>query len=99
MNCNTPTNLPCRFVNLNMTDTDKQIFFLGIGGIGMSALARYFRHEGYTVAGYDRTPSDLTHALESEGISVFYDDNVNLLPFAPDNLPVVWTPEIGRAHV
>ncbi len=77
-----------------MTDTDKQIFFLGIGGIGMSALARYFRHEGYTVAGYDRTPSDLTHALEREGISVFYDDNVNLLPFVPDNLPVVWTPAV-----
>lgn len=77
-----------------MDNTDKQIFFLGIGGIGMSALARYYRHEGYTVAGYDRTPSDITHALEHEGISVFYDDNVNLLPFAPDNLPVVWTPAV-----
>ena len=48
-----------------MSETNKQIFFLGIGGIGMSALARYYKHEGYTVAGYDRTPSDLTRALES----------------------------------
>lgn len=77
-----------------MNTTRKQIFFLGIGGIGMSALARYFQHEGYTVAGYDRTPSDLTHALTSEGICVFYEDKVDLLPFAPEGLAVVWTPAV-----
>ena len=77
-----------------MGKTGRQIFFLGIGGIGMSALARYFRHEGYTVSGYDRTPSDLTRALEAEGISIFYDDEPELLPFAADGLPVVWTPAV-----
>lgn len=79
-----------------MSNTDKQIFFLGIGGIGMSALARYYRHEGYTVAGYDRTPSELTHALSEEGISIFYEDNPELLPFPPENLPVVWTPAVPQ---
>ena len=58
-----------------MSETNKQIFFLGIGGIGMSALARYYKHEGYTVAGYDRTPSDLTQALENEGIEIVYGDD------------------------
>lgn len=79
-----------------MSKTDKQIFFLGIGGIGMSALARYYKHEGYTVAGYDRTPSELTHALEAEEISVFYEDNPALLPFAAEGLPVVWTPAVPQ---
>jgi len=62
----------------------------------MSALARYYRHEGYTVAGYDRTPSDLTHALEAEGISICYEDNPTLLPFAPEGLTVVWTPAVPK---
>ena len=53
----------------------QNIFFLGVGGIGMSALARYFHHQGYPVAGYDRTPSDLTKELEAEGIVVVYDDD------------------------
>jgi UDP-N-acetylmuramate--alanine ligase len=48
-------------------NTFHQIYFLGIGGIGMSALARYFLHEGIAVAGYDRTRSSLTEALETEG--------------------------------
>ena len=83
------------YPNLFIMDrTGKQIFFLGIGGIGMSALARYYRHEGYTVAGYDRTPSDLTRTLEAEGISIFYDDEPERLPFAADGLPVVWTPAV-----
>ena len=60
----------------------------------MSALARYYHHEGYTVAGYDRTPSDLTHALEAEGINVFYEDKPELLPFPAEDLPVVWTPAV-----
>lgn len=60
----------------------------------MSALARYYQHEGYSVAGYDRTPSDLTHALEAEGIAVFYEDEPQRLPFAAEQLPVVWTPAV-----
>ena len=55
----------------------QKYFFLGIGGIGMSALARYFHHQGYTVSGYDRTPSALTKELEEEGIFVTYQDRVN----------------------
>ena len=53
----------------------QNIFFLGVGGIGMSALARYFHHRGYAVAGYDRTPSPLTHELAEEGICVTYDED------------------------
>ena len=51
-------------------------YFLGIGGIGMSALARYFKHEGYEVSGYDRTVSPLTKELEAEGIDIVYDDDL-----------------------
>ena len=57
----------------------KNIYFIGIGGIGMSAIARYYNKKGYKVSGYDRTPSDLTAALESEGIAVHYEDNVDFV--------------------
>ena len=52
-------------------------YFLGIGGIGMSALARYFAAQGFRVMGYDRTPSPLTESLEEEGITVQYDDSLD----------------------
>lgn len=68
------------------------LYFLGIGGIGMSALARYFKAKGYEVAGYDRTPSPLTHRLENEGISIHYVDDPSLIP---ENIEfVVLTPAI-----
>lgn len=68
------------------------LYFLGIGGIGMSALARYFKAKGYEVAGYDRTPSPLTHCLENEGISIHYVDDPSLIP---ENIEfVVLTPAI-----
>ena len=68
------------------------IYFLGIGGIGMSALARYFKAKGHEVAGYDRTPSPLTKRLEAEGIAVHYTDDPNLIP---ENIEfVVLTPAI-----
>lgn len=57
----------------------QNFFFLGIGGIGMSALARYFHHQGYPVSGYDRTPSPLTRELEKEGIYITYIDAVDTL--------------------
>jgi UDP-N-acetylmuramate--alanine ligase len=50
------------------------IYFLGIGGIGMSALARWFKHKGMRVAGYDRTPTPLTHELIEEGMEIHFDD-------------------------
>ena len=82
-----------------MTDKQKHIFFLGIGGIGMSALARYYRHERYEVAGYDRTPSELTHALEKEGIEIVYgDDQLEIgdwrLKLSAENTLVVRTPAV-----
>ena len=61
-------------MNLSGTHIDR-VYFLGIGGIGMSALARYFRREGLTVSGYDRSPSVVTKALEGEGIPVFYEQD------------------------
>ena len=54
----------------------QSLYFLGIGGIGMSALARYFKAQGYLIMGYDRTPSPLTRELEKEGIEVHYTDRV-----------------------
>lgn len=75
----------------------KNIYFLGIGGIGMSALARYFNAKGYAVAGYDRTPSALTASLESEGILVHYEDDVKLIPSSfldKKSTIVVYTPAV-----
>ena len=67
-------------------------YFLGIGGIGMSALARFFHQRGDRVSGYDRTPSPLTRQLETEGIAIHYDDNPDLLPETIDM--AVYTPAI-----
>lgn len=69
-------------------------YFLGIGGIGMSAIARYFKHNGRNVSGYDRTPSPLTAKLEQEGIEVHYEDRPDLIPFDIDNTFVIYTPAI-----
>ena len=73
------------------------IFFIGIGGIGMSALARYFKSRGKLVAGYDRTPSDITKALENEGIAVHFVDSVGQIDRDYKNIEstlVVYTPAI-----
>lgn len=70
------------------------IYFIGIGGIGMSAIARYYNAKGYKVSGYDKTPSPLTHALESEGIEVHYEDNVDFIPKNVSETLVVYTPAI-----
>lgn len=72
----------------------KNVYFIGIGGIGMSALARYYAFKGYTVAGYDRTPSELTAQLEAEGIAIHYEDRPDLIPADKDNTLVVYTPAI-----
>ena len=79
------------------------IFFLGIGGIGMSALARWFQQEGYAVAGYDKTPSPLTDALVEEGMQVIFADEVAAVPAQfrsnSDEVLVVWTPAIPKDSV
>ena len=72
----------------------KNVYFIGIGGIGMSALARYFKFRGFEVSGYDRTPSDLTAALVSEGIGVHYDDRPDLVPADVEETLVIYTPAI-----
>ena len=72
------------------------IYFIGIGGIGMSALARYFRHHGKSVSGYDKTETALTKALEKEGIPVTYVDDPSSIP--RDVQLVVYTPAIPKDH-
>ena len=72
----------------------KNVYFIGIGGIGMSALARYYKFKGFEVAGYDRTPSDLTAQLEREGIGVHYEDRPDLIPDDKDETLIVYTPAI-----
>lgn len=80
-----------------------KVYFLGIGGIGMSALARWFRHEGYPVAGYDKTPSPLTEELEKEGMLISFEDSAASIPedftSNPDEVLVVWTPAIPKDSV
>ncbi|MCS5490595.1 UDP-N-acetylmuramate--L-alanine ligase [Algoriphagus limi] len=79
------------------------VYFLGIGGIGMSALARWFHQAGYAVAGYDRTPSPLTDQLFDEGIAISFEDQTSAIPenFMQDkeDMLVVWTPAIPKDSV
>lgn len=79
----------------------KSVYFVGAGGIGMSALARYFLHKGMPVAGYDKTPSELTRNLEKEGMDIHYEENVRLIPEEcrkPASTLVVFTPAIPATH-
>src|SRR5690606_5019352 len=79
----------------------KNIFFLGIGGIGMSAIARYFKRIGKNVAGYDKTPTQLTHELEAEGIAIHYTDDLENITADYQNTEdtlVVYTPAIPKEH-
>lgn len=72
----------------------KNIYFIGIGGIGMSAIARYYKFKGCNVSGYDKTPSELTGELIAEGIGVHYEDNIDFIPKDVENTLVVYTPAI-----
>jgi len=86
-------------MNLNQIHN---VYFIGIGGIGMSALARYFKFIGKNVAGYDKTPTHLTDELKAEGISVHFDDKVELveLPYLnKENTLVVITPAVPKNHL
>ena len=79
----------------------KAVYFVGAGGIGMSAIARYFIHRGLVVAGYDKTPSELTHQLEHEGMLIHYEENVDEIPHAcrqKGSCLVVYTPAIPADH-
>lgn len=72
----------------------KNVYFIGIGGIGMSAIARYYNHAGYNVSGYDKTPSKLTAKLEEEGIAIHYTDDASYLPSDIEETLVIYTPAI-----
>ena len=76
----------------------KRVYFIGIGGIGMSGLARYFHQRGCLVCGYDRTETELTHSLLAEGINIIFTDDENLVPISfqePDEETlVIYTPAI-----
>ena len=74
----------------------KNVYFIGIGGIGMSAIARYYKFKGLDVSGYDRTPSELAHKLEAEGIRVHYEDRPDLVPSDKEETLVVYTPAIPQ---
>ena len=79
----------------------KSVYFVGAGGIGMSAIARYFISKGLVVGGYDKTPSALTKRLESEGMLIHYEENVDEIPHAcrdPKSTLVVYTPAIPTEH-
>ena len=72
----------------------ENVYFIGIGGIGMSAIARYFKFKGLEVSGYDRTPSELTAELRKEGIDVHYDDDPSRIPADVEQTLVIYTPAI-----
>lgn len=79
----------------------KAVYFVGIGGIGMSAIARFFLHKGLPVAGYDRTPSELTKELEKEGALIHYSEDVDNIPQEfreRTSTLVVFTPAIPKTH-
>lgn len=85
---------------MNLKDI-KSVYFVGAGGIGMSAIARYFIGRGMVVAGYDRTESELTRRLEKEGMLIHYEENADAIPQAcrdPKTCLVVYTPAIPESH-
>ena len=84
-------------MNLNQIEN---VFFIGIGGIGMSALARYFKIIGKNVSGYDKTPTKLTNELIENGISIHFEDSIGLIPksFYTENTLVIITPAVPKAH-
>jgi UDP-N-acetylmuramate--alanine ligase len=80
----------------------KSVYFIGAGGIGMSAIARYFIHKGMVVAGYDKTPTDLTRQLEKEGMLIHYEENLEEIPHVckeQKSTLVVYTPAIPATHI
>ena len=84
-------------MNLNQIHN---VYFIGIGGIGMSALARYFQYIGKKVVGYDKTPTQLTDELQAVGLEIHFEDNINLIPtdFYVENTLVIVTPAVPVSH-
>jgi UDP-N-acetylmuramate--alanine ligase len=84
-------------MNLNQI---QNVYFIGIGGIGMSALARYFKNIGKRVSGYDKTPTTLTRELIDSGIAIHFEDNIDLIPkdYFVENTLVIITPAVPNGH-
>jgi len=84
-------------MNLNQIHN---VFFIGIGGIGMSALARYFKYIGKEVSGYDKTPTVLTNELIDSGINIHFEDSIDLIPkdYTPEDTLVIITPAVPKNH-
>ena len=84
-------------MNLNQIHN---VYFIGIGGIGMSNLARYFKNLGKNVSGYDKTPSALTNELIASGISIHFEDSIDAIPkdFYLENTLVIITPAVPKTH-
>ncbi len=84
-------------MNLNQINN---VYFIGIGGIGMSALARYFKFIGKNVSGYDKTPTTLTSELIESGINIHFEDNIDLIPndYFLENTLVIITPAVPKSH-
>ena len=85
-------------MNLN---TIHKVYFIGIGGIGMSALARYFVANGKQVAGYDKTPSEITKALQEVGVTIHFNDNVSEIDsrfLDSESTLIVYTPAVPKEH-
>ena len=84
-------------MNLNQIHN---VYFIGIGGIGMSALARYFKNIGKQVSGYDKTPTTLTNELIESGIEIHFEDSIDLIPkdYCVENTLVIITPAVPKAH-
>jgi len=85
-----------------MKDLNKHnVYLIGIGGIGMSALAKWFYSNNYNVVGYDKTNTLLTKKLMQEGIIIYFEDDISLIPadFAPDNTLIIYTPAIPADHI
>ena len=82
-------------------ETIKSVYFIGAGGIGMSALIRYFLSKGKKVAGYDRTSSELTERLITEGAQIHYEEDIDLIPEECKDKAstlVVYTPAVPQGH-
>src|SRR5689334_9052228 len=77
-------------------DQVNRIYFIGIGGIGMSALARYFKFNGKIVSGYDRTETELTQLLQNEGIDIHYSDDIDKIDKHAEL--VIYTPAVPKSH-
>ena len=82
--------------NITSLEGISTVYFIGIGGIGMSAIARYFKSRGVSVSGYDKTQTNLTKELEAEGISIHYSEDTDSIP--KDAGLVVYTPAVPKEH-